>query len=187
MTAQSGAMSARPEPDAYFMRIALAVRSRANCTGRRVGAVIVRDGRILSTGYNGTPSKMRNCEEGGCRRCAHPEAYASGEGYDVCICVHAEQNALLAAARFGVAVAGCTMYTTLQPCFGCLKELLQADVREVCYLQPWESRFADVYGALVERLGPERFRRVVVEDPDARWALGRAAEGERGLGHEELR
>ncbi|MDE3096357.1 MAG: dCMP deaminase family protein [Chloroflexota bacterium] len=169
------------------MRIALAVRSRANCTGRRVGAVIVRDGRILSTGYNGTPSKMRNCEEGGCRRCAHPEAYASGEGYDVCICVHAEQNALLAAARFGVAVAGCTMYTTLQPCFGCLKELLQADVREVCYLQPWESRFADVYGALVERLGPERFRRVVVEDPDARWALGRAAEGERGLGHEELR
>ena len=177
----------RPDPDAYFMRIALAVRSRANCTGRRVGAVIVRDARILSTGYNGTPSKMRNCEDGGCHRCAHPEAYASGEGYDVCICVHAEQNALLAAARFGVAVADCTMYTTLQPCFGCLKELLQANVREVCYLQPWQSRFADVYGALVGRLGAERFRRVVVDDPDARWALGRAAEGERGLGHEQLR
>ncbi len=178
----------RPDPDAYFMRIALAVRSRASCTGRRVGAVIVRESRILSTGYNGTPSKMRNCADGGCHRCAHAEAYPSGEGYDVCICVHAEQNALLAAARFGVAVAGCTMYTTLQPCFGCLKELLQADVREVCYLQPWASRFADVYAGLIDRLGVPNFRRVIVDDPDARWALGRAGAPvtERGLGHEIL-
>jgi dCMP deaminase len=167
------------------MGIALAVRARANCTGRRVGAIIVRDHRILSTGYNGTPSKMRNCEEGGCHRCANPQAYASGEGYDVCICVHAEQNALLAAARFGVAVEGCSMYTTLQPCFGCLKELLQANVREVCYLQPWESRFGEQYAALVERLGREHFRRVVVEDPDALWALGRTGGfAERTQGHE---
>ena len=93
----------RPEPDAYFMGIALAVRARANCTGRRVGAIIVRERRILSTGYNGTPSAMLNCDEGGCQRCANPQSYASGEGYDLCICVHAEQNALLAAARFGVA------------------------------------------------------------------------------------
>jgi len=179
----------RPEPDTYFMRIAIAVRSRANCTGRRVGAIIVRDRRILSTGYNGTPSKMVNCEDGGCHRCAHPDAYAPGEGYDLCICVHAEQNALLAAARFGVAIAGCTMYTTLQPCFGCVKELLQAEVREVCYLQPWQSRFGDVYAALVERLGPENFRRVLVDDPEERWALGRAAGSapERTLGHEDLR
>jgi dCMP deaminase len=177
----------RPEPDAYFMGIALAVRARGNCTGRRVGAIIVRDRRILSTGYNGTPSKMTNCEDGGCRRCASTAAYASGEGYDVCICVHAEQNALLAAARFGVAIADCTMYTTLQPCFGCLKELLQANVREVCYLEPWESRFGDVYAALVNRLGSGRFRRVVVDDPDAGWAAGRTERRiERGLGHEEL-
>src|SRR4029079_2319693 len=143
----------RPGPDAYFMGIALAVRSRANCTGRRVGAVIVRDRRILSTGYNGTPPAMPNCEDGACHRCAHPEEYASGEGYDVCICVHAEQNALLAAARFGVAIEGCTMYTTLQPCFGCLKELLQASVHEVCFLSPWQSRFGEQYAALVGRLG----------------------------------
>ncbi len=167
------------------MGIALAVRARANCTGRRVGAVIVRDRRILSTGYNGTPSDMLNCEDGGCHRCAHPEDYASGEGYDVCICVHAEQNALLAAARLGVAIEGCTMYTTLQPCFGCLKELLQASVREVCYLAPWESRFAEQYAALVDRVGAGRFRRVVVDDADAAWALGRAS-GERMLGHEVL-
>ena len=183
----------RPDPDAYFMRIALAVRSRANCTGRRVGAIIVRDRRILSTGYNGTPSGMTNCEEGGCHRCIHPEQYAPGEGYDICICVHAEQNALLAAARFGVAIEDCTIYTTLQPCFGCLKELLQANVREVCYLQPWESRFGEQYAALVARLAERapssaaNFRRVVIDDPDAAWALGRAAAGgERSLGHELL-
>jgi dCMP deaminase len=170
------------------MGIAMAVRERANCTGRRVGAVVVRDRRILSTGYNGTPTKMVNCEDGGCHRCSHPESYPPGEAYDVCICVHAEQNALLAAARFGVAVEGCTVYTTLQPCFGCLKELLQASVREVCFLQPWESRFRDQYEALVERLGRENFRLVAAEDSRAAWALGRSAPGagERALGHEGL-
>lgn len=177
----------RPEPDAYFMGIALAVRARANCTGRRVGAVIVRDHRILSTGYNGTPSKMLNCEEGGCHRCANPRAYSSGEGYDICICVHAEQNALLAAARFGVAIEGCSMYTTLQPCFGCLKELLQAKVREVCYLRPWESRFPEHYSTLSDRFGPDNFRAVYVEDPASDWALGRSTTAiERTQGHETL-
>lgn len=177
----------RPEPDTYFMGIALAVRARANCTGRRVGAIIVRDHRILSTGYNGTPSKMPNCDEGGCHRCAHPEVYASGEGYDLCICVHAEQNALLAAARFGVAIEGCTLYTTLQPCFGCLKEALQTSVREVCYLHTWESKYGEQYDALVARLDAKRFRRVVVDDPGAEWALGRAAElAYRTQGHELL-
>jgi len=178
---------ARPDPDAYFMGIALAVRARANCTGRRVGSIVVRDRRILSTGYNGTPTNMRNCEDGGCHRCSRPDDYPPGQAYDVCICVHAEQNALLAAARFGVAIEGCTVYTTLQPCFGCLKELLQASVVEVCYLEPWESRFGEQYAALVDRLGRERFRRVVVPDPDARWALGRSAGVvERATGHEEL-
>lgn len=169
------------------MGIALAVRARANCTGRRVGAIIVREGRILSTGYNGTPSAMLNCDDGGCERCANPQAYASGEGYDLCICVHAEQNTLLAAARFGVAVDGCSLYTTLQPCFGCLKETLQANVREVCYLHTWESRFGDQYAALVDRLGRAAFRRVKIADPDANWALGRAGDPvERTLGHEVL-
>ena len=177
----------RPDPDAYFAGIAMAVRARANCTGRRVGAIIVRERRILSTGYNGTPSQMMNCEDGGCHRCASPEAYPSGEGYDLCICVHAEQNALLAAARFGVAIDGCTLYTTLQPCFGCLKEALQANVREIVYMQPWESRFAEQYATLVDRLGRARFRRVELTDPDAAWALGRAdGTGERMLGHEVL-
>src|SRR5207248_1998607 len=120
-------------------------------------------GKPVAIGYNGTPTKMRNCEEGGCHRCASPDAYPSGEGYDLCICVHAEQNALLAAARFGVAIEGCTLYSTLQPCFGCLKELLQANVREVCYLHTWQSKFAEQYAALVDRLGRERFRHVLID------------------------
>jgi dCMP deaminase len=175
----------RPDPDAYFMGIAIAVRARANCTGRRVGAIIVRDRRILSTGYNGTPAGMTNCEDGGCSRCAAPQEYASGEGYDVCICVHGEQNALLAAARFGVAITGCALYTTLQPCFGCLKEMLQANVEEVCYLHPWRSRFGEQYATLVQRFTEGRFRQVVVDDPAAAWAMGRAVgSAEDDLGHE---
>ena len=90
----------------------------------------MREGRIIATGYNGTPRGFPRCneEERGCMRCADRERYGSGSGYDVCICVHAEQNALLQAARLGYSADGAACYTTLQPCFGCLKELHQAGV-----------------------------------------------------------
>src|SRR4051812_340734 len=106
--------STRPDSDAYFMNIAIAVRTRALCTGRKVGAVLVRDGRIIATGYNGTPDDMPNCDESerGCLRCREPQRFPKGTGYDLCICVHAEQNALLSAARFGNAVEGATLYST---------------------------------------------------------------------------
>ncbi len=94
------------DAQAYYMRIADAVRQKASCDKRLVGAVIVLGNRIVSTGYNGTPEDMPNCNAGGCYRCAHPEQYGKGKGYDVCICVHAEQNALLTAARFGIGVEG---------------------------------------------------------------------------------
>ena len=116
----------RPNVDQYMMGIAEAVKARANCRGSRVGALLVLEGRIVSTGYNGTPSDMTNCDEGGCERCSNPGRYESGTAYDICICVHAEQNALLAAARFGIAVEGAILYSTMRPCFGCTKELLQA-------------------------------------------------------------
>ena len=109
----------RPNVDQYMMGIAEAVKARANCQGSRIGALLVLEGRIVSTGYNGVPSNMKNCDQGGCERCANPEQYPSGTGYDVCICVHAEQNALLAAARFGIAVEGAMLYSTMRPCFGC--------------------------------------------------------------------
>ena len=92
----------RPTPEQYFMLLAVATRERAACLGRHVGAMLVADQRIIATGYNGTPTGFPNCDEGGCHRCAHPDDYAPGRGYDVCICVHAEQNAVLQAARLGL-------------------------------------------------------------------------------------
>jgi dCMP deaminase len=91
----------RPTREQYFMLLAVATRERAACLGRHVGAILVADQRIIATGYNGTPTGFPNCDEGGCHRCANPESYAEGRGYDVCICVHAEQNALLQAAKIG--------------------------------------------------------------------------------------
>lgn len=174
----------RPNRTEYYMGIAMAVRRRANCLGSRVGAILVRDDRIISTGYNGTPAGMPNCDEGGCARCADPESYASGHGYDVCICVHAEQNALLSAARFGIPVEGSILYTTLRPCFGCAKELLQAKVSAIFYLHDWrhpDPELWDQYQVL-ERYFPEAVSRLDLPDPDAEWALSRlrGASGARG-------
>ncbi len=154
------------------MGIALAVRAGANCHGSKVGAVIVRDDRIVSTGYNGTAEGLPNCEEGGCDRCANRgEAYTSGEAYDLCICVHAEQNAILSAARFGTPIEGTDVYTTLRPCFNCTKELVQAKVRSVRYMDDWNHPREDVR-AEYERL--QGFIRLVskveMADPDATWA-----------------
>lgn len=166
-------MRTRPDVDEYMMGIAIAVRTRANCTGNRIGAVIVKDGRIVSTGYNGTPYDMPNCDEGGCERCAHKDRYESGTAYDLCICVHGEQNALLAAARFGIACEGGIIYTTMRPCFGCTKELLQAKITGVRYLHPWQHPDADIqaqYDRLQARFA-EGVKAVRMEDPDAEWAI----------------
>lgn len=117
----------------YYMLIAHAVRLKASCSRRLVGAVLVLGNRIISTGYSGTPEGMTNCDQSGCIRCADEELFPPGKHYDVCICVHAEQNALLTAARYGITVAGADVYTTLAPCFTCMKELLQANVKNVFY------------------------------------------------------
>jgi dCMP deaminase len=159
----------RRDHDEYYMGIALAVRERANCLKSKVGAVLVLEDRVVSTGCNGTPQGMRNCEDGGCRRCSSGEDYAPGEGYDVCICVHAEQNCLLAAARFGIAVAGSLLYTTMRPCFGCLKELLQAGVQGIYYLYEWHypgGEFATQYQAL-EKQFPAGVHNVNLQEPRA--------------------
>jgi dCMP deaminase len=163
----------RPDFDHYFMGLAMAVRRRANCLGSRVGAVVVKEWRVLSTGYNGTPSKMPNCLDGGCERCAHPEKFESGKGYDLCICVHAEQNCLLAAARFGISVEGATIYTTMRPCFGCTKELLQTGVERVVYIHDWQHPDPDMqneYSRIQSRF-PGGINKLDMEDPDRAWAL----------------
>ena len=169
--------SVRPEHPEYFMQIAMAVRERANCLGSRVGAVLVLGDRVIATGYNGTPENMTNCDEGGCDRCANREHYESGTAYDICICVHAEQNALLSAARFGTAVEGAVLYTTTRPCFGCTKELLQAHVSAVYYLHEWshpDERLAQEYERLQGRI-PGGVKKVEMLDPREDWARGLAA------------
>jgi dCMP deaminase len=145
----------RPTPQQYFMLLAVATRERAACLRRHVGAILVSDQRIIATGYNGTPTGFPNCDEGGCHRCSHPEDYAEGRGYDVCICVHAEQNALLQAAKIGYSVQGSQCYSTLRPCFGCLKELYQAGVAAVYYLNAWAPSVpqeAEAYDALLAEM-----------------------------------
>jgi len=155
----------RPDKRMYFLLIALAARTRADCLGRRVGAVIVREDRVLSTGYNGTPFGMPNCSEGGCYRCArrNDEPYLRGGAYDVCLCVHAEQNALLTAARFGQQTLGAGLTSTTQPCFGCLKEMLQAGITEVRYLHPWDPVEAYKDEALAKQYAELRSRFKVFE------------------------
>jgi dCMP deaminase len=165
----------RPDQHEYFMGIAMAVRKRANCLGSRIGAIIVVKGRIVSTGYNGTPENMPNCLDGGCHRCASRDKYKPGAGYDLCICVHAEQNAIIAAARFGIAIDGSTVYSTMRPCFGCTKEMLQAKVASVYYLHDW-SHPDPAHKAEYERLQaafPGGIRRLDMPDPDAAWAIGK--------------
>lgn len=167
------------------MGIAIAVRRRADCTGNRVGALIVLDRRIVSTGYNGTPENMPNCSEGGCHRCANRDQYPSGSGYDLCICVHAEQNALLAAARFGIAVEGGVLYSTMRPCFGCTKELLQAKIGGVYYLHDWshpDSEKQAEYERLQSRV-PSGIRQLAIEDADERWAIGKHRDAANETGH----
>jgi len=183
----AAARDARENRHKYFMHIALAVRLRANCKGNRVGAVIVLNNRIVSTGYNGTPESMPNCLDGGCYRCANRDkTYKSGEAYDLCICVHAEQNAVLAAARFGIAIAGSTVYTTLRPCFGCAKEMLQAHVHSVYYLHEWNpSAKEDALKTAEQRAEYEKLmirfpggvHHLNLHDPDYQWAVARKSPG----------
>jgi dCMP deaminase len=168
---------ARISFDDYFMNIAVAVRMRANCLGRRVGAVITQDNRIISTGYNGTPQGMTNCLAGGCVRCRDKSAFAPSVGYDVCICVHAEQNALIAAARFGHPIEGAVVYSTMRPCFECTKAMLQAKVDSICYLHDWAhpqgGDLQEQYLVAQDKI-PNKVRRIVdFIDPHADWANGK--------------
>lgn len=145
----------RPDWDTYFMNIAYNVLQRSNCMRRQIGAVIVREKNIISTGYNGTPMGVRNCYEGGCPRCASEAA--SGTGLDTCLCVHAEQNAIAFAARHGASTEGALLFTTTRPCFGCLKESIQAGISRIMFVEPYdyETELEEVYWQLVKESGIE--------------------------------
>jgi dCMP deaminase len=147
----------RPDWDTYFMDIAQVVARRSNCRRRQVAALIVRDERIVSTGYNGTPRGVRNCFEGGCARCAGDAP--SGADLGDCICSHAEENAIVQAAYHGISVKGGTVYSTLSPCLLCAKMIINAGIRRVVYEQAYEFN-AQITGLLGEAgVACERFQR----------------------------
>ncbi|MFC1754184.1 cytidine/deoxycytidylate deaminase family protein [Thermoproteota archaeon] len=119
----------RPSWDEYFIGIASLVSTRSTCLRRRVGALLVKDRRILATGYNGTPSNIRHCCEVGCLR--DQLKIPSGERHELCRGLHAEQNALLQASLYGISLKGSILYCTNQPCIICAKMLINAGIQEV--------------------------------------------------------
>ena len=126
---------ARPSWDEYFLRITAEVAQRSTCLRAAVGAVIVKDKRILTTGYNGAPSGLPHCTEVGCLMV---------DGH--CVrALHAEQNALLQSARHGIAVAGGAIYVTHQPCLTCAKMLINAGIVRVIYLKAYQDPIAQEF------------------------------------------
>lgn len=127
----------------YFMRIAGVVKTRGNCMLRQVGVVLVRNRQIIATGYNGTPRGVTNCLDGGCVRCHRKLTgkIKSGEDKGMCLCVHAEANAIIQSAYHGIATRGAQMYSTTSPCLLCAKEIINAGIEAVYYehQEPGES------------------------------------------------
>jgi dCMP deaminase len=124
-------ISPRPSWNAYFMDIAQLVSTRATCIRRRVGAVLVKDRRILCSGYNGAPTGISHCDQTGCLRATLN--VPSGEKHELCRGVHAEQNAIIQAACHGISVKGATLYCTHQPCSICEKMIINAGIVMVYY------------------------------------------------------
>ena len=130
----------RPGWDDYFIQITRLVASRSTCLRRKVGAILVRDKHILATGYNGAPHGLDHCLDIGCLREARQ--IPSGERHELCRAIHAEQNAIIQAARHGVSVVGSTLYCTTQPCVICTKMLINAGVIKICYFDGYPDELS---------------------------------------------
>lgn len=131
----------RPPWDEYFMQIARVVATRSTCLRRQVGAVLVKDKRILTTGYNGAPRGLPHCLEVGCLR--EQLGIPSGERQELCRGLHAEQNAIIQAAYYGVSIAGATLYCTHQPCITCAKMLINAGIEKIIYEEAYPDELAE--------------------------------------------
>ncbi|OGW76130.1 MAG: cytidine deaminase [Omnitrophica bacterium RBG_13_46_9] len=130
----------RPDWDRYFLSISKLISERSTCLRRKVGAVLVKDKRILATGYNGAPSNITHCDETGCLR--EELSVPPGQRHELCRGLHAEQNALLQAALHGVSVEGAKIYTTVQPCIICAKMLINAGIQEIIITGHYPDRMA---------------------------------------------
>lgn len=131
----------RPSWDEYFLNIAEEVAKRSTCLRRAVGAVLVRDKRILTTGYNGAPRGMRHCSETGCLR--EKMNVPSGERHELCRGLHAEMNAFMQAASHGISVEGSILYCTNQPCALCSKMIINAGVQKIVIRDHYPDKLAD--------------------------------------------
>ncbi|KAF2201295.1 hypothetical protein GQ43DRAFT_440727 [Delitschia confertaspora ATCC 74209] len=148
----------RPSWDQYFMRLADLAAQRSNCMKRAVGCVIVREKRVISTGYNGTPRGMTNCNEGGCPRCN--SALPGGVGLSTCLCLHAEENALLEAGRDRIG-EGAILYCNTCPCLTCSVKITQVGISEVVYNQAYlvDTKTAEIFaesGVRLRQFSPPR-------------------------------
>lgn len=130
----------RPSYDEYFMEMAEVVSKRSTCLRRNVGAILVKDKHILSTGYNGAPKGMSHCSEIGCLRLE--QNIPSGERHELCRGLHAEQNAIIQAAVFGISIKDSVLYCTNTPCVVCVKMLINAGVREIIYAGEYPDALA---------------------------------------------
>ena len=131
----------RPSWPEYFMTIAEMVAKRSTCLRRHVGAILVKDKRILATGYNGAPAGLKHCEEVGCIR--QNASIPSGERHELCRGLHAEQNAIIQAAYHGISIAGSTLYCTNKPCVICSKMLINAGIVKIIYEKGYDDPLAD--------------------------------------------
>jgi dCMP deaminase len=131
MVPESDKKNDRPEWDRYFMEIAELVSSRSTCLSRRVGAVVVKDRRILATGYNGSPRGLPHCIDIGCLR--RDLGIPSGKQLELCRGSHAEENAIVQAASYGIPLEGAELYCTFQPCVTCSKMIINAGIKRVVF------------------------------------------------------
>ena len=130
----------RPGWNDYFIELANLVATRATCLRRQVGTVLVKDKRIIATGYNGAPRKLKHCGEIGCLR--QTQKIPSGQRYELCRGVHAEQNAIINAAYYGVSTQDTVMYCTHQPCLICARMIINAGITTVVHQGDFEDNFA---------------------------------------------
>jgi len=130
----------RPDWNQYFMQMAELAAKRSTCLRRKVGAVLVKDKRILATGYNGAPKKLPHCEDTGCLR--EREGVPSGEKHEICRGIHAEQNLIAQSAVHAVKTEGATVYCTNQPCSICVKLLINSGIKRIYYKDHYDDEFA---------------------------------------------
>ena len=131
----------RPSWPEYFMAITGLVAKRSTCMRRHVGAILVKDKRILASGYNGAPSGMKHCEETGCLRAESD--VPSGERHELCRGLHAEQNLIIQAAYHGISINGSVLYCTNKPCVICTKMIINAGIKKIYYGEGYEDPLSD--------------------------------------------